>query len=569
MSLLRQFARLSRSPRSSVAAILGLVALAVVAGAVAGTKASAKNQLVVLTSVIGKTIGTDAGSTTNTPEADVYDTLLTAPATTDKDGLHTFSFKKVIGELAASYKRNANTGTYTFTLRKNVKSCAGNTLTSADVVYSVARAKASPVSTGSASTYNTGGVFADSALSKTATDAQKALDGEVRAVNANKVQIVAKVKDNGLLPLLVTQYPTSIYDSKEAKAHATASDPWSVQWLATHAAGFGPYCLSNWSTDQQTFTVTPNKGFFYVPKLTVLVRGVPQSSNRLAALQSGDADVVDGLSPDEYAQVNSTKSLKHLVDFGSTLNLAIIVNHNQAPWSGPNGILVRQAVSAALDRSDIVKNAMGGRGRPFLGVIPSTIPNSFSYPGLFKYDQAKAKSLLARAGYPNGNGLPSSGLQLSYPSESSATIQPIAIAIKSALAKIGMNIDLNPIPSSEFNTRQFGRKDLSMSLQTGGVGLYNALIYIKTWYVSSSAGGLIGPGNFINGDVDRIWQAGANSSDPKVQREDAKQVQDILVKALPVIPVARLPLDAAIRSNVTGVNISGPGLLYLGHVTKK
>jgi ABC-type transport system substrate-binding protein len=110
---------------------------------------------------------------------------------------------------------------------------------------------------------------------------------------------------------------------------------------------------------------------------------------------------------------------------------------------------------------------------------------------------------------------------------------------------------------------------MPMSLQTGGVGLYNALNYVKTWYLSSSAGGLIGPGNFTNGDVDRLWQAGVNSPDPKVQRASAKQIQDILVKALPVAPISRLPLDAAVRANVKGINISGPGLMFLAHAAKK
>jgi ABC-type transport system substrate-binding protein len=247
----------------------------------------------------------------------------------------------------------------------------------------------------------------------------------------------------------------------------------------------------------------------------------------------------------------------------------MIFNHNQPPFAGDAGNLVIQAVNLALNRDSIIKDAMGGRGKPFLGVIPTTVPSSFEYPKLFAFDTAKAKALLAQAGYPGGSGLPSSGLQLYYPSESASTLQPIAIAIKANLADIGMNVSLNPIPQAQFQTRQFTKRDMPMSLQTAGVGLYDALIYLKTWYVSTSAGGLIGPGNYKNAAVDQLWQTGANSPKASVQRSSAQGAQDILAKTLSIVPIARLPLDAAIRSNITGVNISGPGLMFLGHVTKK
>jgi peptide/nickel transport system substrate-binding protein len=551
-----------------------LVALcAVAAGAADGSAATAapSGNLVVLTSAIGPTISPTNGSTTGTPTADVYDTLLWFPGTYEKNGLLEYNFKKFVGELATSFTHKGDV--YTFMLRKGVKSCAGNTFTSADVVYSMARAKESPDPGGNptagAAAYNTAGVFAATVLSKTATSADKALAGEVKAVGPYEVQIIAK-HDNGLLPAILTQFPTAIFDSKAAKAQATASDPWSTQYLASNAAGFGPYCLSNWSGTTQTFTLSANTNYFYKPGFNqILVRGVATSSNLLSALQSGQADVVDSLTPDEYASAAGTSGINVLTDFGSTLNLIMPLNFDIPPFNGSKGRLVREAVAMTLPYASIIKNALGGAGKPLDGLIPDTIPGALSYPATFKTNIPKAKALLAQAGYPGGAGMPTAGLQLYYQSEMASSEEPVAIAIQAALAQIGMNIQLDPIPGSQYFPRQFGpNKDLPMSLQTAGVGLYNALYYLQTWYIPTSNGGFIGVANYNNPVVNAAFLAGTATGNPKVQAAQLKKAQDALDQSLPVIPIARLPLNAAIRSNIKGVVVSGPGLMYLGHVSR-
>jgi peptide/nickel transport system substrate-binding protein len=550
--------------------------LACITGAVATTQGSAatskpSGHLVVLTSAIGATISPTNGTTTQTPTADVYDTLLWFPGAVQKNGLLEYNYKKFVGELATGYTHKGDV--YTFTLRQGVKSCAGNTFTSADVIYSIARAKASPDKNGeptaAAAAYNTAGVFSPSVLASSATPAEKALDGEVKADGPYKVEIVAK-NDNGLLPAEITQFPTSIFDATAAKAHATKSDPWSTAWLASHAAGFGPYCLSSWSPTAEQFTLTANKNYFYEPGFDqILVRGVSTPSNELAALESGDADVVDSLTGAEYAAAAHASHVNVLSDFGSTLNLIMPLNESVPPFVGPSGVLVRRAIAETLPYASIIKNAEGGQGLSFPGFIPATIPGAIQYPATFKTDIANAKQLLAQAGYPGGTGLPASGLELYYPAESSAQDEPIAIAIKSALAQIGMNIQLEPIPATQFDTLQFGpNKTMPMSLELAGTGLYNALYYIQSWYLPAADGGFIGVGNYNDAAVNVAYSAASHTGNVAVQAAEIKIAQLALDQTVPVIPISRLPLNAAMRSDIRGVVVSGPGLMYLGHVTR-
>ena len=527
--------------------------------------------LVVLTSAIGTTISPTNGSTTQTPTSDVYDTLLSNPETAGKNGLAQYNYNRTVPELATGYTHKGDA--YIFTLRRGFKSCTGNTLTSADVVYSAARAAASPDTLGSptaaAAAYNTAGVFPASVLSPAGKKAAKGLNGEVKALGPYKVEIVAH-HDNGTLPLELSQFPTAIFDSKAAKAHATPSDPWSTKYLATHAAGFGPYCLANWSPSNNSFTLTANPGYFFKAGFhQILVRGVSTPSTELAALQSGQADVVDSLTPDEYRSAASSAAVHVLTDFGSTLNLIMPLNEKIAPFSGPKGLLVRRAVALALPYKAIIQGAMQGQAQLFPGFIPDTIAGAASYPSLFQTNISKAKQLLAQAGYANGTGLPTAGLKLYYQSEMAGAEEPVALAIKAALAKIGMNIELNPLPGTQYTPRQFGpHKDLPMSLQDAGVGLYNGFYYLQSWYVPTTSGGFVGVGNYDNSTVNSAYLAGSSTTNGASQKHDLTIAQNALAQTLPVIPIAHLPLNAAIRSNITGIVVSGPGLMYLAHARR-
>ena len=583
----------SRWPRRAARA-RGLVALVAVASAVTacgGSNASSSSSsassspgtssashaaapsgnLVVLTSAIGTTISPTNGTTTQTPTSDVYDTLLSNPETTGQDGLVQYNYNRTVPELATGYTHKGDV--YIFTLRRGVKSCTGNTLTSADVVYSAARAAASPDTLGSptaaAAAYNTAGVFPASVLSPAGKKAAKGLNGDVKAVGQYKVEIVAH-HDNGTLPLELSQFPTAIFDSKAAKAHAMRSDPWSTKYLAAHAAGFGPYCLANWSPSNNSFTLTANPDYFFKPGFhQILVRGVSTPSTELAALQSGQADVADSLTPDEYKSAASSPAVHVLTDFGSTLNLIMPLNENIAPFNGPKGLLVRRAVALALPYKAIIQGAMQGQGQPFSGFIPDTIAGAASYPSLFQTNISKAKQLLAQAGYANGTGLPAAGLKLYYQAEMAGAEEPVALAIKADLAKIGMNIQLNPLPGTQYTPRQFGpHKDLPMSLQDAGVGLYNGFYYLQSWYVPSTSGGFVGVGNYDNSTVNAAYLAGTSTTNAASQKHQLTIAQNALAQTLPVIPIARLPLNAAIRSNITGIVVSGPGLMYLAHARR-
>lgn len=504
----------------------------------------------------------DVGGTSNNPLAQAYGTLVSFGTKVESDGLRSVNVGDIVPQLAASWTDNQ--GTYTFKLKQGIKSCNGNELTSADVVWTMARIKsltgAAPTSF---SALNVGNVFDPTLLAKTATAAQKVLNGEAVAIDKYTVQIKVQ-KDNGLLLDALDSPLVGPIDSVDAMKHATASDPWAHAWLHTHTDGFGPYCTSSF-TPGSAATLKANDSF--TPKMPyfqqVQMKAVPQDSNRLSALLSGDAQMAEALNSDEYAKVSQSSNAKTLSEFES-LNIALSMNYNDAPF-GPNGAAaaadVRQAIAAAIPYDDIIKNAMGGQGKAVQGLIPEMFSGAKTYPDLGKTDVTKAKQDLVDAGYPGGSGIPTAGLQLYFAAESASQLQPIAIRIQSALAAIGIKITLNPIPQAQLSTRVFVTDDVPMVLQIIGAGIYDSAYYTQLWYVPTKDGGTTGLGNYNNPQVTALYNQAATTTG--AQRNSLMgQAQDLLVKDLPQIPIAYTPLQVAVAKSIVGVQIGSFGSDY-------
>lgn len=504
----------------------------------------------------------DVGGTSNSPEPQAYNTLVTFATKVEPDGVRTIDFKTMTPQLAESWT-DAN-GTYTFKLKQGVKSCTGHELTAEDVVWTLSRIKSvSGPSASSFSALNVANVFDGAILGKTATPEMKKLAGE--AVAVDKYTVAIKVKqDNGLLLSALASPLVGPIDSVEAKAHASADDPWAHKWMHLHTAGYGPYCLGAY-TPGSAATLVANKGYTVKKPYfqQVQMKAVPQSSNRLAALQKGEAQIAEGLNPAEYAKAATTSTTKTLTTYG-TLNLQLSMSYKVAPW-GPNGSAkaskLRQAVAAAIPYDQIIKDALGGTAKPMQNIIPSLVVGAKSYPGVFTTDQAKAKSLLAEAGYPGGAGLPSAGLQLLYAAESASTLQPVAIRIQTALADIGVKINLNPLPQAQLANRVYVTSDAPMVLNIGGSGILDATYYTQLWFLPQSAGGTIGIGGYDNPQVTTLYKQAAGQKG-EARQGPIGQAQDLMIKDLPIVPVALLPLQAAVSKKLTGVQVSGFGMDY-------
>lgn len=162
--------------------------------------------------------------------------------------------------------------------------------------------------------------------------------------------------------------------------------------------GTGPYKFEEWvPNDHVSAVINPD---YWGPKPQVrryLYKPVPEASTRVVVLRTGEADVVMNLPPSDQ---DNLKQLQN-VTLHNTPSLTVVMIElrvTKPPFSDKN---VRYALNQAIDKDAIIKNIMRGQALPLKTPGIEGIYGTADFD-LLPYDPAKAKSLLAQAGYAGG-----------------------------------------------------------------------------------------------------------------------------------------------------------------------
>jgi peptide/nickel transport system substrate-binding protein len=312
----------------------------------------------------------------------------------------------LVPQLATSWKQIAPS-TWEFKLRRGVTFSNGDPFTSADVKFSV----------------------------------EKVLDPAYKSQQVPRVDTIAHVetpdpytvrfvtKRPTPLPPAITR-PIFIADAKFWQEHGDA-------YVADHPIGTGPYTLRAWHRDD-ALELDANPHYWGgAPAIPhVVFKPIPEAATRVSALRTGAADLITNV-PFQYATLLEGGATTRMTSARSVRVLYIAFNTLQP---GPQqNVLVRQALNYALDVPAIVKAVLGGRAYELGEPVP---PNFFGYdPAVvpYKHDLAKAKALLAKAGYPDGKGL---SLTLYAPQGRYNGDKEVALAVGGQLQTAGVHVEV-------------------------------------------------------------------------------------------------------------------------------
>lgn len=541
--------RASWKRRGTLLALATLTAFATVACANGNSRSSSSGTkpttFTFLTSSFASDFDPETGVTVPAGQVitNVYPSWYYYP-TSLKDGVLVPNFRAPIAQwqprLIASWKQDSPTS-WTYTLRDNVKSCAGNTITTDDVIYTFSRAKALHLQ--QFSLYVSGGVWDTS-------DKSTALGSEVTAVNKTTFKIQT-LKPSQLLPYIFADRTHAIiFDSALMKQHTTATDPWSKAWLQSgQSAGFGPYCVSSVDTTAQQTVLKANPTWRWpTPQFqTVTLRTVPDASSRLEAIRSGAADGTLELSAQQYASLNSAASVY------SDPNAQLIylgLNYKVAPWNLPHNDVLRKAIATALPYDAIIGGPLAGAAQQMSGIVPPVYAGSATYKP-FKTDVAAAKQMLAQAGLdPAEINKNTQGLTLYYSQAHEAVVGSAANQIRTGLAQIGINIQIQTVPQAQYQSQGVVGHQFPMMLFVGNPGNYplasaSADIFFKSTGVADFT-------NYSNSTVDSLILQANTAASADVYNNAARQMQDQMWADLPVVPIAQLKNIIALRKGYSG-----------------
>jgi ABC-type transport system substrate-binding protein len=265
----------------------------------------------------------------------------------------------------------------------------------------------------------------------------------IKALNNYTVQITTKTPYSALLDVLA--HGSGLIPSP------TAVKKWGSKY-PLHPVGTGPFMMKSFQPGTQlTLTANPQ---YWGPKpslKTLVFKYIPTSQSRIAALESGQVDVIDSVPTQNVAQLKASPNIR--VQMTQSLQEFTIALNEADP--ALQSVKVRQALNYAVDKPAIIKALYDGyaasANSPLAGTTPGHI-KSGSYP----YSPSKATKLFAQAGWhKNSHGqLSKNGQTLSLtmlvPNDAYTNGTLIAQAIQSQLQQAGVTVKLDVVPTASF-----------------------------------------------------------------------------------------------------------------------
>ena len=446
------------------------------------------------------------------------------------DGKWVFDLDNVRGELAESYDVSPDRLKITFHLRPNAVFQDGTPVTAADVKWSLDRAVVSK-SLGPAQML-TG--------SLTSPD-------QFAVVDDHTVTMTLPKPDRLAIPNLATAYPI-IINSKLAKDHATADDPWALAWLKEHTAGSGAYSIESWKPGEQVVLRRNDKwadGSADKPAgfKRVIIQTVPEPSTRANLVERGDADIAVDLQAADVAAIEKGGKLK-VVSVPQFNAVTLISFNNKLPPF--DNVDVRKAIAFALPYDAMFKTALFDRGRPLFDAkwgdngAPS---GSFPVAQPVHTDLALAKKYLAEAGMPNGFST-----TFTYNVGQSAIGDPMAALIKESLAKIGINIDVQKMSDAQMST-MISEKRLPFFTESVMAWLPMTDYFYRNFYTGNQRWNY---SSTDDADIKQVAQDARFELNPAKYEQDARKLNTIAFDHMPQVPVWQANQDAVMAKSVDG-----------------
>jgi peptide/nickel transport system substrate-binding protein len=444
---------------------------------------------------------------------------------------------KLEPSLATAWKQE-EPNRWRFTLRRNVKFHDGTPFSADDVVFSIQRVMAP---TSNFKQYLTG-------------------VAEARKVDDHTVDIIT----SGPNPVLLQQLTEVRLMSKAWSEKNNVAKPQNfIEKEETFAVrnmnGTGPYMLKSREVDIRTVFVE-NKDWWGKREGNVtemVYQPIKADATRIAALISGEIDFVldPPLQDLERLKRGGTRIVEgnenRTIFFGFDQQRDELLYSNVKGKNPFKDLRVRQAIYHAIDADAIKSRIMRGQALPTGSIIaPQVNGYTKEIDVRLPLDRAKAKTLLAEAGYPNGFEV-----TLDCPNNRYINDEEICQAVTAMLAQVGIKANLNAMPRAAYFPK-IQKYETSFYMLGWGVPTFDALYSLQSLAMTVGKGG---DGNF---NLGRFSNAKFDELVTQIKVEiDQEKRNAMIVDALKIhnAEVAHVPLHHqvipwAMRSNVNVVH---------------
>ncbi|MCP8940761.1 ABC transporter substrate-binding protein [Alsobacter sp. SYSU M60028] len=325
-------------------------------------------------------------------------------------------------------------------------------------------------------------------------------------------------------------------------------------FASNKANGTGPFKLESYEPDSRT-VMTVNEGWWDKPEHNlkrIEFRPIKSDATRVAALLSGEIDMISAVPLQDIPRISSTNGVKVVED--PSLRL-IFLGFDWKPslHAAPNeknpflDVRVRQALWHAIDLDQIQKRIMRGKSRNVGTMVAPPVPGYVAeLDKPLPYDPALAKKLLADAGYPNGF---KTGLGCT--NDRYIADEQICLAIASMWTRVGVQVDLKTESKATYFPRQDRGELDSWMLGWATLPPMDGFSVLSAIFASREGGyGGSNPGGMSIKAMDDLARKAAVELDETKRRAMLAESFKIAKDQALFIPLHQQPLAWAMKTNV-------------------
>jgi len=420
---------------------------------------------------------------------------------------------------------------YTFHLRPNVKFAppVDRVVVAQDFKYSFERMMVEPLAP--ATFFYTGVVGAQDFVDGKAKDIKG-----YKVVDDSTIQITLEKPDGAFLMAMAMPF-TSVMPKEWV-------DKVGKQ-IKRKPLGTGPFVIDSW-TPGQSIDASKNPSYWDTgkPYLDAIHFDLTTNpSTALLRLERGDIDVLgDGIPSADYqrTKVDPTWS-KYVYDAPEIATYYVFMNVKEKPFTD---VKVRQAVNYAINTARLQK-LLAGQAKALGQILPDGMPGHMADKQYYTYDPAKAKQLLADAGFPNG-------FKLTFYSHNVEPFPKLAQALQNDLAAVGIDASIKLMDKATY------WDFIERSGSHAGIGLSDwyqdfpaPSYFIGPLFTPPSEGGA-NSSFYTNPEVETLYAASNSELDPAKRIAMFQQMQDLIMADAPAAI-----LYQPVWNGMSGKNVGG------------
>jgi len=379
---------------------------------------------------------------------------------------------------------------------------------------------------------------------------ERLIDPETAAPRASLLQMVDKIEVvDDLTVRIITKYPYGAFLAALTHGNSAIVSPTAVEEygdLMNNPVGTGPFKLKE-RIPGESVTLERNPDYWGEPAAldTITYRIVPEAATRVAMLETGEIDVLTGVTPEYQTRLSNVPDVTVETRAGTPVSY-LGFNHQKSPWDKWE---VRKAVQLAVDIESLIEIR---EGQAIWS--PAVIgPRVFGYKEeiedyAWELDPERAMELLAEAGYPDGF---ETGLMISA---SDPVTQKMAQIIQENLRAVGIDVEIEEMEWAAYlDATAQPDHDLYILGWTNSTADGSELVYPN---LHSDNAGSNNRSFYMNPTTDELIMRSRQTTDQAERLEILHEANVALIEDVAWVTLSHNSQVWATRNNVKGFKVA-------------